>query len=106
VTKPRPSTYAGDVNVSYYTREQLSTGIGTLFGAHLKRDAKIVWDKHGQLTRAVADMGEVDTDRAAKCARVEAILAGWDAHPDRVRALVGWQWILDALEQLPTPTTS
>lgn len=69
VTKPRPSAYAGDVNVSYYTREQLSTGIGTLFGAHLKRDAKIVWDKHGRLTRAVADMGEVDTDRLFSRAR-------------------------------------
>jgi predicted nucleotidyltransferase len=69
VTAPRPSTYAGDVNVSYYTREQLSTGIGTLFGAHLKRDAKIVWDKHGHLTRAVADMGEVDTDRLFSRAR-------------------------------------
>lgn len=63
VTTSRPSTYAGDVNVSYYTREQLSTGIGTLFGAHLKRDAKIIWDAHGHLTRAVEDMGEVDTDR-------------------------------------------
>jgi predicted nucleotidyltransferase len=63
VTTPRPSTYAGDVNVSYYTREQLSTGIGTLFGAHLKRDAKIIWDEHRHLTRAVEEMGEVDTDR-------------------------------------------
>jgi predicted nucleotidyltransferase len=63
VGAPRSSTYSGDVNVSYYTHEQLSTGIGTLFGAHLKRDAKIVWDKHGDLTRAVEDMGDVDTDR-------------------------------------------
>jgi hypothetical protein len=59
----RSSTHSGDVNVSYYTREQLSTGIGTLFGAHLKRDAKMVWDKHGDLARAVEDMGDVDTDR-------------------------------------------
>lgn len=63
VTTPRPTTQSGDVSVSYYTREQLSTGIGTLFGAHLKRDAKIVWDNHGHLTRAVEDMGEVDTGR-------------------------------------------
>lgn len=63
VTKPRASTYSGDVNVSYYTREQLSTGIGTLFGTHLRRDAKIVWDEHGRLTRAIAEMGEVDTGR-------------------------------------------
>ena len=32
VNTPRPSTYAGYVNISYYTREQLATGIGTLFG--------------------------------------------------------------------------
>ncbi|MCA1674127.1 MAG: nucleotidyltransferase domain-containing protein [Actinobacteria bacterium] len=69
VTAPRPSTHSGDVNVSYYTREQLSTGIGTLFGAHLKRDAKMVWDNHGHLTRAVEDMGEVDTKRLLARAR-------------------------------------
>jgi predicted nucleotidyltransferase len=63
VTTQRPSTDCGYVHVSYYTREQLSTGIGTLFGAHLKRDAKIVWDARGHLTRAVEDMGEVDTER-------------------------------------------
>jgi Nucleotidyltransferase domain len=63
VPAPRPSTYSGDVNVSYYTLEQLSTGTGTLFGAHLRRDAKIVWDTHGDLTRAVEEMGDVDTER-------------------------------------------
>ena len=59
----RPTTQAGDVNVSYYTQVQLSTGIGTLFGAHLKRDAIIIWDTGQQLTEAVDAMGEVDTDR-------------------------------------------
>jgi hypothetical protein len=63
VGSPRPSTYAGDVNISYYTRKQLSTGIGTLFGAHLKRDARIVWDDSGLLTASVEAMGDVDTDR-------------------------------------------
>lgn len=63
VDTPRPSTYASDVNVSYYTREQLATGIGTLFGAHLKRDSRIVWDPDGLLTTAVEAMGEVDTNR-------------------------------------------
>jgi hypothetical protein len=63
VSAPRPSTHSGEVNVSYYTREQLSTGIGTLFGAHLKRDGKIVWDYHGHLSRALENMGEVDTSR-------------------------------------------
>jgi len=69
VTAPRPSTHCGDVNVNYYTLDQLWTGIGTLFGAHLKRDAKVIWDNHGHLTRAVVDMGEVDTERLLKRAR-------------------------------------
>lgn len=63
VDHPRPSTSAGDVNISYYTLEQLSTGIGTLFGAHLKRDAKVIWDDDGSLAAAIDSMGEVDTDR-------------------------------------------
>ncbi len=69
IAVPRPSAYSGDVNVSYYTRKQLSTGIGTLFGAHLNRDAKVVWDEHGYLARAVKDMGDVDTDRLLMRAR-------------------------------------
>jgi predicted nucleotidyltransferase len=58
----KPSINAGAVNISFYTRDQLSTGVGTLFGAHLHRDAKIVWDDGG-LTEAVRAMGEVDTGR-------------------------------------------
>ncbi len=63
VSASRPGYHSGDVNISYYTRDQLSTGVGTLFGAHLKRDAKIVWDNHGRLSSAVENMGEVDTNR-------------------------------------------
>lgn len=69
VNHPRSSSHSGYVNVSYYTRKQLSTGIGTLFGAHLKRDAKMIWDKTGDLTRAVEGMGEVDTERLFARAR-------------------------------------
>ena len=50
--------------------------------------------------------GEVYDDLDAKCARVEAILARWDAHPEHVCSLTGYPWILDALEQLPAPTTA
>ena len=63
VSSSRPSTKSGDVHVSYYTRDQLSTGIGTLFGAHLRRDGKIIWDEHGHLFDAVDGMGEVETER-------------------------------------------
>ncbi len=44
--------------------------------------------------------GEVYPDLDAKCARVDAILGEWDAHPEQVRSLVAWQWILDAYDQL------
>lgn len=63
VPDPRPSVTAGDVSLSFYTPHQLHTGIGTLFGAHLRRDAKILWDPSGHLARKVGDMGEVDTTR-------------------------------------------
>ena len=63
VDTPRASTHAGDINISYYTREQLATGIGTLFGFHLRRDAKIVSDLEGQMVDAIDSMGDVDTDR-------------------------------------------
>lgn len=69
VSANRPSTYSGDVSVSYYTNEQLTTGIGTLFGAHLKRDSKILWDPEGLLTAAVDAMGDVDTERVLERAR-------------------------------------
>ena len=63
VDASKPSRHSGDVNVSYYTGEQLTSGIGTLFGVHLKRDSKIVWENAGKLTQALGDMGDVDTDR-------------------------------------------
>ncbi|WP_221632396.1 hypothetical protein [Oryzihumus leptocrescens] len=69
VTTSRPSVNVGNVNVSFYTLEQLSTGVGTLFGAHLKRDAKLLWDEYGRLGPAIEDMGDVDTDRLLARAR-------------------------------------
>jgi len=58
-----PPASAGDVNVTYYTPSQLASGIGTLFGFHLMHDSRIVWDDTGDLNRAVASMGPVDTER-------------------------------------------
>ena len=57
------------MNVSYYSWEQLTSGIGTLFGAHLRRDAVVLWDPLGVLARALAAMGDVDTDRLIQRAR-------------------------------------
>ena len=38
-------------------------GVGTLFGAHLKRDGKVLFDHDGRLTAALGRMGQVDTTR-------------------------------------------
>lgn len=62
-TDPSPSAQSGVVNVSFYTCPQLRTGISTLFGAHLRRDAKILWDPNGTLAAIVSELGDVDTDR-------------------------------------------
>ena len=63
VKNPRPSAYSGNVSVSYYTMAQLESGRKTLFGAHLKRDAKVIWDPTDELTVALSRMGDVDTNR-------------------------------------------
>ncbi len=48
--------------------------------------------------------GELYADLATKCARVDAILARWDALPEQVRSLAGWSWLRDALDHLPVQT--
>lgn len=63
VPRPRPSISAYEVSVSFYTAAQLKSGVGTLFGAHLRRDAKIVWDPSSRLTKSVEAMGDVDPAR-------------------------------------------
>lgn len=63
VPEPLPSVSAGAVSISFYTQDQLVTGIGTLFGAHLRRDAKILWDPSSELANILSALGEVDTER-------------------------------------------
>lgn len=58
-----PSINSGLVSVSFYTAAQLLTGISTLFGAHLKRDAKILHDEDGRLAQLLGELGEVETTR-------------------------------------------
>lgn len=70
VPASKPSASSGNVNVSYYTAAQLGSGIGTLFGFHLKRDSKLVVDEFGYLRAAVDDMGQVDTGRLLARVRV------------------------------------
>jgi len=51
-----------------------------------------------EVRRAVE--GEPYASLDEKVAAVEAVLAEWDADPDRVRSLCGWQWIEDAAQSL------
>lgn len=61
VQSPRASARSNDVHLSYYTPTQLSSGVGTLFGAHLRRDGRVLLDKSGELRAALDRMGPVDT---------------------------------------------
>ncbi len=49
--------------------------------------------------------GDVSADLDATCTHVAAILARWDAYPERVCSAVRWHWILAAPEHLPAPAT-
>jgi hypothetical protein len=69
VPKSLPSIARGLVSVSFYTREQLTTGAGTLFGVHLRRDSRALFDPTGDLQRIVSRMGDVDTARLFQRAR-------------------------------------
>lgn len=62
VYSPRASARSSDVHLSYYTPAQLSSGAGTLFGAHLRRDGKVLLDNSGVLSAALDRMGPVDTE--------------------------------------------
>lgn len=59
----------GDLSMSFYTPEQLRTGEGTLFGAHLHRDAKILEDPTGLLRNTLSKMGPVDVERLVERSR-------------------------------------
>lgn len=63
VSTPHRAIHSGAVSISFYTPSQLDSGVGTLFGAHLKRDGKVLFDCDGSLTQMVEDLGEVDTGR-------------------------------------------
>ena len=66
VPEARPSISSADVSVSFYTGGQLDTGVGTLFGAHLGRDSRVVWDPTGRLESTIGSMGDVDTARLSE----------------------------------------
>ena len=47
--------------------------------------------------------GQAYATLADKVAAVQAFLEELDADPARVRRLCGWDWLIDALDALPTP---
>jgi len=51
------------VSLSFYTEEQLRKGTGSLFAAHLKRDAQVLTDQSGELTGLITELGELDALR-------------------------------------------
>lgn len=69
-----PSINVGAISVSFYTADQLATGISSLFGVHLKRDGKILRDDDGGLAAALERMGQVDTMRLFGRVRVMSAL--------------------------------
>lgn len=48
-----PTFKAGRVSVSSYTREQLESASGTLFGTHLRRDGRVLVEIADSLTRII-----------------------------------------------------
>ncbi|WP_285100919.1 hypothetical protein [Promicromonospora sp. MEB111] len=63
VSEPAKSVHGGDVSLSFYTEAQLRSGSGTLFGAHLARDSRVLLDPEGVLADCLSSMGGVDTAR-------------------------------------------
>ena len=53
-----------------------------------------------EVRRAVE--GEPYTSLDEKVAAVQRVLEEWDADPDRLRSLCGWQWIEDAAQTRPS----
>lgn len=63
VTEPIPSISDGKFSFSFYTSRQLHSAKNTLFGMHLSRDAKIIWDTKGELKNKIDAMGSLDVER-------------------------------------------
>lgn len=84
----RRGVTAGLVSVSCYTRAQLETATGTLFGAHLRRDSRVIFDHGNDLASLLESFGEVDTERLLK--RIRRFSCVLDAGPeDRARSTKG-----------------
>lgn len=63
VENQRPSMDCENVSLSFYTATQLASGIGSLFGAHLRRDGRVIFDTNDQLESLVDSLVSVDVKR-------------------------------------------
>lgn len=79
VAEPTGPVANGAVNLTCYTPAQLATANGTLFGAHLARDGRILADPNDELCRALRGMEPVDTDRLfARARELTAVFSNLD----------------------------
>ncbi|MEU4162684.1 nucleotidyltransferase domain-containing protein [Actinoplanes sp. NPDC026670] len=51
-----PTKKFGRVSISSYTHQQLESATGTLFGTHLKRDGRAIFDPSSQLSNIVSNL--------------------------------------------------
>lgn len=61
------------VSASTYTRAQLASAAGTLFGMHLARDGVVIFDTDAQLQALLDDMGQPDPE--VLCQRIRHLAA-------------------------------
>lgn len=78
-----PTFKVGRVSVSSYTREQLASASGTLFGTHLRRDGRILAECDSDLTQLVSEIRPANpAELLARVTAYSTILV----QPDAVKA--------------------
>ncbi len=56
VPEPRKTVRGCGASLSYYTRDQLQSASGTLFGTHLLRDAVVLWQEDSALSDVLSSI--------------------------------------------------
>ncbi|ORJ64322.1 hypothetical protein [Mycobacterium simiae] len=78
-----PTFKSGRVSVSSYTREQLESASGTLFGTHLRRDGRVLVELGDELTQLINGLQPANpAELLARVTQYSTILA----QPDDVKA--------------------
>lgn len=79
-----PTFKCGRASVSSYTREQLRSASGTLFGTHLNRDGRVLVQRGTELTTLIDGLTPANaTDLIARVARYSTILVQADVVKSR-----------------------